>query len=273
MTDEHEERVNKSGRWTKLQEQFMKDNCGKMTIDDMAAQLEKNPITVRKYCVEKLGTTPEEKILISAKFDIQKSPIWQELKNQFTPGEMETFLYTWQNIMVQFKHDVLPTERMQMIEISRLEVLINRVMSKMKESDVILRDAQKEIDTEKKLGDLKDESKIIQLQQITAQMNASHGTLTREYRELLERKQSILKEIRGTREQRIKRIEETKETIQSWMAKLVDNEELRRTMGIEMRKGQLALYKELERLGEFYQYDDGSVERLITNSETVKEGD
>ena len=173
--------------------------------------------------------------------------------------------------MIQFRHDVLPTERMQMIEVARLEILLNRALAKMKESDVILGDAQKEIDIEKALGDTGDKSKIVNLQMIMSQMNTSHATLTREYRELLERKQSIIKEIRGSREQRIKRIEDSKETIQTWMTAIADNPEYRRILGIEAAKSRLAMYKELERLTNYYEFSDGTTEQLITSEETLKE--
>jgi hypothetical protein len=262
---------NKPGRWTKIQEQYMKDNYETMSIADMATQLEKNPITVKKYCVEKLGMTEESKMALTAKFDIQRSPIWAELKDQFSDKEMDIFLYHWQNLMVQFKHDVFSTERMQLIEVCRLEILIGRTMKKMKDIDVLLYESQKEVDREKNLGELRDLAKIAQLEMIIAQQRTSHPAMAKEYKELLERKQSLIKEIRGSREQRIKRIEEDKKSIQDWMAAVVDNEVYRKSLGIEMRKGQLALYKELERLSQYYNYEDSSCEQVITNMETLKE--
>ncbi len=263
--------VNKPGRWTKEQIAYMEKNYKKVPIDDMAKVLEKNPKTVRKYCVEKLGMTEEARISIIAKFNIQSSPVWHEMKQQFTPDELELFMYHWQEIMVQFKHDALPTERMQMVEIVRLEILLNRNMVSQKAASVTLNDTLKERDKEMALGDLKDSNKVVALNQIIAAIETSLPHLTRVFKELLERKQNILKEMRGTREQRIKRIEDSKETIQTWMASIVENEDIRKNLGEEMAKGRLAMYKELERLSGYHNFGDNSVEQVITSEETLKE--
>jgi len=264
--------VNKPGRWTNEQIKFMKDNIGTMSIEDMARQLEKNPITVRKYCVERLGMSEDAKIAIAAKFDIKKSPIWDEMKEQLSEQELDAFMYHWQNLMVQFKHDALATERQQMVEVVRLEILINRVMRKLKDTDIMLKDTRDEIRQEKEQDfSMQDQAKIARLEMLVSSLYTAHQTLAKEYQELLQRKQAILKEIRGTREQRIKRIEDSKETIQTWMSSILDSPEHRKNLGLEMKKQQLALYKELERLSEYHTYEDGTVEQPITNADTLKE--
>jgi hypothetical protein len=270
MSSGTSEIINKPGRWTKAQEQYMKDNINSMSIEDMSRQLEKNPITVRKYCIEKLGFSDDEKIAIAAKFDIKKSPIWDEMKLQLSDQELDAFMYHWQNLMVQFKHDALATERQQMVEVVRLEILINRVMRKLKDTDVMLKDTRDEIVREKESGQ-PDQGKIARLEMLISGLYTAHQTLAKEYQDLLQRKQSILKEIRGTREQRIKRIEDSKETIQTWMSSILDNPEYRKSLGIEMKKQQLALYRELERLSDYHTYEDGQVEQPLLNSDTIKD--
>lgn len=272
MSSGHKEVVNKPGRWTKEQIKFMEDHHREMSIEDMARQLEKNPITVEKYVREKLGYTDDAKIAILAKFDIKKSPMWEEFRGQFSDAELDSFMYHWQNLMVQFKHDALSTERMQMVEVVRLEILINRSMRKLRDTDILQQKTQEELlDEKSKDKDQQDVTKIGRLEVVISNLYSAHQQLAREYKELLERKQSILKEIRGTREQRIKRIEDSKETIQTWMSSLIDNPELRRSLGIEAKKQQLALYRELDRLSDYHEFLDGTVEQPITNSDTVKE--
>ncbi len=272
-TNEEDKPVNKPGRWTVAQMEFMKENVGTMTIEDMARQLEKNPITVKKYCVEKLGMSEDAKVAIMAKFDIKKSPIWDELKMQLSEGELDTFMYHWQNLMVQFSKDIpLSTERMQMVELVRIEILINRVMRKLKDTDVIYKKSEDELFQEKSQPlDQRDQNKIIRLEMLITSLNTSRAQLSKDYKEFMTKKEDILRTLKATREARIKRIEDSRETIQTWMASIVDSEEHRRNLGLEMKKQQLALYQELSRLSEYHCYEDKSIEQPILNYQTVKE--
>lgn len=260
--------VRKSGRWTKVQEDYMRKNYEKVPVEEMALYLEKNPATVRKYCREKLGMTEEAKLAISAKFDIQRSPIWADLSAQMTPEELKSFLYNWQNFMVQFKHDVYSTERMQLIEVCRIEVLLNRNMKKTYEADINFAKIQIQIEAEKAKGISRDEGKIANMEMLLSSIRMSQPEFTREYKDLLQRKESLVKSVAGSREQRITRIADNKATINSWMINLIENDELRRQMGIELTKGNLAMLKEYERLSDYNTFCDG-VERIITSCDTV----
>lgn len=275
MTLENDTQVkseNRTGNWTKADLKFMEENHLSMSIADIAAQLQRNPETVAQYIKKRLGYTEHEKYSKKATFDIQKSPTWKNLIKQFSPDELDTFVYNWGNLMAQFKYDVLPSERMQLIEVCRLEAIINRISEKLYEVDILVKGAQAELDEQRlKPIEERDMSRIGRLEVVISTCNTSHREMTREFKELLERKDTILKSMRATREQRIKQILDNKETIQTWMAKIVDDQDLRKSLGIEMRKQQLAMEVELARLSDYHTYADGSLEQPILSAETIKE--
>ena len=58
----------------------------------------------------------------------------------------------------------------------------------------------------------------------------------------------MLREMKGTREQRIKRLEDSKQSFTSWVASMMQDPELMKNYGIEMEKMKAAMKNESERL-------------------------
>lgn len=272
--DPSAERVNKNGRWTKEEEDFMARNHKVMSIEDLACQLQRNPKTVYNYVREKLGYGKEtfKETKKDLEFDIKKSPIWKQISEQFTSPELDTFLYHYSNLVSQFNYDVFATERLQIIEFCRIEILINRALKKMNDVNTQIGDLDREIDLEYKLlEEERDQQKIIRLKELRASMNVSAINYTKDYKELLDKKGTLLREVKGTRADRIKRIEESKATIGTYLGSLLDNTEMRRSLGLEIEKFRLATKIEYQRLSDYHTYIDKSVEQPILNTENIKE--
>lgn len=272
--DPSAERVNKNGRWTKEEEDFMARSHKVMSIEDLACQLQRNPKTVYNYVREKLGYGKEvfKETKKDLEFDIKKSPIWKQISEQFTSPELDTFLYHYSNLVSQFNYDVFATERLQIIEFCRIEILINRALKKMNDVNTQIGDLDREIDLEYKLlEEERDQQKIIRLKELRASMNVSAINYTKDYKELLDKKGTLLREVKGTRADRIKRIEDSKATIGTYLGSLLDNTEMRRSLGIEIEKFRLATKIEYQRLSDYHTYIDGSVEQPILNTENIKE--
>ena len=80
----------------------------------------------------------------------------------------------------------------------------------------------------------------------------------------------MLKDLKGTREQRIKQIEDSKLTFASLVKKIASDPTFRSQIGIDMEKMRLATEAEKERLGEYMEYEDGQVDQPLLSDETVK---
>ena len=119
--------------------------------------------------------------------------------------------------------------------------------------------------------DQQDTDYILNLERQTASLRASQESLNRDYRDLSSKKESMLKNMKGTREQRIKRLEDSKQSFTSWVAALMQNPELIKQYGIEMEKMRAAMAMEKGRLGEFHEFTDGQVDQPFLTPDTVKD--
>ena len=77
--------------------------------------------------------------------------------------------------------------------------------------------------------------------------------------------------MKATREQRVKRLEDSKQNFTSWMSYLVANPEVTSSYGMEMEKMRLAMEKEKERLAEYHKYTDEMVDQPFLTPDTVKD--
>ena len=119
--------------------------------------------------------------------------------------------------------------------------------------------------------DQQDHDYIINLERQMASLRASQESLNRDYRELQAKKASMLREMKGTREQRIKRLEDSKQSFTSWVASMMQDPDLMKQYGIEMEKMKAAMKNESERLSALHKYEDGTIDQPFLTPDTVKD--
>ena len=98
----------------------------------------------------------------------------------------------------------------------------------------------------------------------------SIANYTNEYTKLLNEQQKISKDLKATREQRIKRIEDGKS---SWVGliRMLEDEQIREKEGKEMQILTMAANKFKNTLQEYHEYQDGSVDRPFLTPDSVEE--
>mgnify|MGYP001316319646 CR=1 FL=1 len=270
----------KKGRISKEEERFIKGNIN-LGYEQIAGELDREPESVLSFIRKKVAkgdlatphwmdsaATHEEQ----AQFDLTFRPYWKELKQQFTEDELKLFQYHWARIISQFKDDVIPTEELQVVDLIKLELLMNRSLKYNKDNIEQIHLFEGEIQRARADdggGDRSDE--IFNLERQVASLRASQESLNKDYRELQTKKNSMLKEMKATREQRVKRLEDSRQSFTAWLAYLVSNPEIAKGYGIEMEKMRLAMNKEKDRLSAYHEYQDGLVDQPFLTSETVKE--
>lgn len=260
----------KKGRISKEEERIISRLIESLTVEDIAKQLNRDVESVDNFIKRKfkIGLTNEE----FAAYSLEDRPYWIELQSQFTDEELELFKYHWSRIISQFKDDVFPTEELQVVDVIKLEILMNRCLKGNKENIEQIRTYDKMIQEERSRDkDQQDMDYIINLERQVASLKASQESLNRDYRELQTKKATMLREMKGTREQRIKRLEDSKQSFTSWVANLMQNPELMKKYGIEMEKMRIAMKKEEERLSAFHKYEDGTIDQPFLTPKTVKD--
>lgn len=265
----------KIGRWSldeiETTKKLVEDGKTYREISELINRPEE---TVKSFVENKLLMNLSESVQLSksTENDFKTSAEWKELSKQLSLDEQELFIYHWISIIGQFKHDVTHTERLQIIDVVRTEILLNRVLSKIHFYNQTIESANHEYCKEMSLDpQLRNPTILIETQKKISDSMMAIGAFNKELSSLTDKKQSILKDIKGTREQRVKRVEDSKESITGWVAALLHDGDLRHRLGVEMEKARLAQEVEYERLSDYYKYEDGSVEQPILNADNLKE--
>jgi hypothetical protein len=259
----------KNGRFSFKEMAFIRSNMDSLTIDQMGLKLDRSPDSIYSWIEKNVGFSKQDKIEVEVNNELKGKPYYKELIKQFSSEELEMFEFHFKKMWSQFKEDVFHTEEMQIIDTIKLEILMNRILRGQQDVVEKISSINTQILNEKKTGDLADRDLIFNLERQAANLSASQETLSRDYKDLQSRKASMLKELKGTREQRIKSIEDSKQTFASLINLLTSKPEMRRSIGLEMEKMRIASENERARLSKQIQYEDGNYDRPLLNADSV----
>ena len=262
----------KTGRLSKAEWHYIEENAEKMPPEEIAANLEREVEPVIRY-LKRIGKTANkvQAITVQAEYDIKSRPYWRELKLQFSEDELELFLYHWKQIVAQFRKDVLATEELQIVDTIKLEVLMNRALREQQQSMNTVRELEVEIDREKdKPTERQDRELIFSMERQIASLRAAKEALSREYKDLQTKKSGMYKDLKATREQRIQKLENNKSTMAGLIEKILRDPDFFEEQGKYIEKMRMAMENEMERLADYHQYEDGTVDQPLLTPDTVK---
>lgn len=261
------------GRLSNDEIEYITNNFPKLDYRTIAANLDRDQYSVRAWIDKHIGLTPGRNGIN----ELKKKVYWAELKNQFTEEELEMFQFHWGQMWHQFKDDVFHTEEMQIVDTIKLEILMNRDLRAQNDNVKQVAELEKEIEKRRrqagKAGDLEEREmiwkEIVNLERQKSVLEASREALSRNFKDLQTKKASMIKDLKGTREQRIKAIEDSKQTFGALIKKIVTDAEFRKSVGREMEKMRLAADVERERLSRPHVYNDGMMDQPILTAETL----
>jgi hypothetical protein len=262
----------KKGRFSKDEIAYITEYHESMSVEDVAAELDRDVESVKNFIKDKLGESLQEKREIQALYDLKGKPQWRDIQGQFNKHELEMFVYHWRRIITQFRDDVLPTEELQVIDAIKLELLMNRALKDQQLNAEQVRKFEGLINDEKeKPMEYQDRDYVFNLERQIAVLRAATESLGRDYKDLGVKKSAMLKDMKATREQRIKRLEDSKQTFIGWVTDLMVSPEKRHEFGMQMEKMRLAMEKERKTLSEWHQYEDKMIDQPFLTPDSVKE--
>lgn len=262
----------KIGKLTIEEINFIVAQKEKMTVEEIATALNRRPAVIADYVYQNLGVTSVQKTDLEAKYFLRARPFYSHLQTQFTDEELKVLDYHYRKMYAQFKDDVFHTEEMQILDICKLEVLCDRILKSQGESRQKISVLEYDISMAKQ-GDKNtwDNNFISLCERQIAALQISLKSMSDEYRDFMQRKASALKDIKGTRDQRIKTIEDNKRTWTDFMVLLAEDKDFRKQVGLEIEKYRLSMEEEFNRLSKDIVYEDGLVDKPLLNAETVNE--
>lgn len=272
--------ANKAGRISTADIEVIKE-CIALDIPyaEIAQRIGKTEAAVQKFAEKNgLRVTKSRKTAMEAQYDLKSRPYWQELKKQFSAAELELLLYDWGRIIGQFHGDVYPTEETQILDVIKLDILMNRNLVQQNTAAEDINELEAQIAEErKKPRELMpdnggyDEFKIQMLQQTVGFNRQASAAFSRAYKECLDNKNKLLALMKATRDQRLKRVADSKESFKGWMQQLIDDADLRLKLGTDMEKMRIAADEEARRLGAYHKYLDGTVDQPFLSADTILE--
>jgi hypothetical protein len=270
---------NKAGPWSKKDRAFIRDNADSLSPEEIAKELQRNVNAVEEYMRANSLISSKKKLTANSKveYDIRGTPHWRELQRQFTEDELESFMYHWNNVIKQFRDDVLHTEELQIIDMIKLELLMNRLLTSERSIKARIKELEFDISSIRSNGldTMTDDDKeeVFNIERQVSALYSSIESINKEYLENLREKTKILDKLKATREQRIKEIQSGKETMAGWIRSLLMNPEMGQKIGRDMEKMRLATQVEVQRLSDLFTYADGVVDRPLLTPETVMRED
>lgn len=263
----------RAGPWSSKDKLYIAEHHKTKSAAEIADAIGKNTAKVEEYILLNFASSFQE-ISKSAEYDITYSPIWHDIVRQFTADERKMFLHHWGRIISQFKDDVYPTEQMQVVDTIKLDILMNRCLTEQHRCMTEIRYNERLLDEERrKEKPDRDKDYMFNLEKQIGVMRAAQESLHGDYENLLQEKNKILKEMKATRDARIKSIESYKHSFSGWMVRLLEDKELRKKVGEDMEKMRIAAGFEHKRLSEYHTYIDGTLDRPILIPEDVERED
>ena len=266
----------KRGQLSLDEEKFIRENIELISIEEIANQLNRNTDPIKRYIDEnQLYALSEKSDNELLKRKLHSKTFWNEVLRQFDSdsGELQYFEDTWVSLVKQFREDVLPAEELQIKQFITIDILINRSMKERKRHISETEKLQKLVDKEyEKSEDQRDIPKLANLETQLSFARNSIASYTNEYTKLLNEQQKISKDLKATREQRIKRIEDGKS---SWVGliRMLEDEAIREKEGREMEILALATLKAKNNLYDYHNFSDKQVDTPILNPEALEHHD
>jgi hypothetical protein len=262
----------KRGQLSLDEEKYIRENYKTLSLQQIADNLNRTVSPVQRYVSEnQLSIVEADNDAEILKHKLHTKTFWREIQRQFDvdTGELEYFEDTWVGLIKQFREDVLPAEELQIKQFITIDILINRSMKERKRHIAETEKLQKQVDKEyEKTETERDIPKLANLETQLSFARNSIANYTNEYTKLLNEQQKISKDLKATREQRIKRIEDGKS---SWVGliRMLEDEEVREREGKEMEILSMATEKVKLKLQGYHNYQDGVVDQPLLTPESV----
>jgi hypothetical protein len=277
----------KRGRLSNEERQFVLANAGSLTPEQIAAKLSRAVDGIAEYIrlhyvAPKVATAApkeqERSDRIVIRQELRQTESWKRLKNEFILEELRYFEESYVKLMSQFKGDVLASEETQIFQVIKFEILMSRnLVARQKALTDIQRlektqeDFLSKFEGNAMLMEETDRDYVLGLETQLQSAKAAEQSRTTEYVKLQERHDAIMKNLKATRDQRVKQIESSKV---NWLGviKALQDKEIQDREGRQIEMVRIAADSEYLRLGRPHAYEDGNEDSPILSSDTVDLG-
>jgi hypothetical protein len=259
----------KRGRPSATEIKTIRDNARKKTPAEIAIMLDRTEDFIISVMKEEENYEEAQEIIA----DFRNRPEYNQIKRQFAEDEMAIFEHKYVELTLQFKNDIKPSERSQIVLAVTYELLISKTLIQRKQMEDSIIAWQLEIE-EVRNDDSLDEEKvkkprIAKLHELITNTRAALTRVVANVNDYMDKWQKQIRDIKGTRDQIRKNEEGAKKEVVE-LLRAFDNESFRKHEGEEMELMRMAGERELKRLAKPHKYMDGLVDQPILCSKTIQ---
>jgi hypothetical protein len=270
----------KTGGYTAQEKRFISQHAGTKTAAEIAALLERSEKGVENYIRDELTLGDRTKYAEKMKIldELHISDIWLDAEQIYSPDELRQFESVWIQIIHQFNNDLEYTEKLQVRDLCRTEIMMSRnlieqrlFITQLEELTKQKQELQQELVADP-LGNPGLDSQLIAMEGLINNFKTSSANRESQYIKLHEQKQKIYDKINANRTDRIKHVNAGKASLLG-LLRMMDQPEFREKEGRELELMKLATKKEVDRLSEYHEYQDGTLDRPFFFPEFVTDED
>jgi len=271
----------KKGALSTPEMQFIEQNHKTMTIEEMAQVLNRKKVPILKYLQGFLGVNlkTQKDYEVNAEYSLRRRPYWKELLASYETHELKLFIYHWKRIIIQFKNEVTPTEEIQIVDLIKMEIEQQRAQAGRKDCADRIRqveDAARKLKKKNIPPEDVDERKsrdveVANLEKSAIQYRMAYKEYGSEIKECIEQKNKLMNELKATRDQRLKKTQDSSGNFSLWLQQIYLDNDIRMKMSQELEKTRLASEKAKIQLSEYHKFEDGAIDQPLLTPDTVKE--
>ena len=271
----------KKGRMNEDEHAFIAANAAHMSIESIASKLDRTPETVAHFIrIKGVSTTPSETLrkeqeISEIRDELKSSERWGRLRQELARDELKFFEEEYVKLYAQFRNDVTASETSQIFDAIKLDILKSRnLVERKKVREYIGQLEKRQLVFVETNGpnpadwNEKDRDYLNTLEATIKEQKAEELSKYKEYDSLQGQHNALIRTLKGTRDQRFKDVENSKESFLGLLKRL-QQKEIAELEGRETGLMQMAADKEYSRLGQLHQYEDGQLDRPILSHETV----
>jgi translation initiation factor 2 beta subunit (eIF-2beta)/eIF-5 len=261
----------KRGALNKDEKSYIEKFRLKKTTEEIALDLGRSPSIVERHLLEQGGHDPNGGLIER----LRSRPEWANFQLQFSAEELDLFVYHYLRLMRQLgEDDIIPTEEMQVFDLIKAEIQLGRNLREQKKIADDMQEVTSQLDEAKRARPSKGKSAMDSRAEIR-NLEIAYKDLSTSLKDVIARqntietsKKVILKDLKGTREQRVKVVENSRTNFPA-LLKMLMQEDMTRKNDEQIRMMNLAVEKERARLSAPHRYADGVVDQPVLTSETL----
>lgn len=263
----------KRGKLSNEDEEFIFSNIAALSIEEIANGLNRTEATIKNFIKKHnlIGkdTSDDDKHNRRLLEHLKSRPYYKQTVNQLDADELEYFVYSWIALMTQLNEDVLYSEEVDIKEMIKLDILLNRCAKNRKNVSELYYKTEIELDSELEVDkNNRDQDMIARLELRLNGCQKALDDYTKEHATLLQEVDKISKRLKTNRNERIKKIETATSSWSGYLRALEDDK-FRITEGHNMELMRLAKDKAKKAMSQYHTFIDGEVEQPILTPDTV----